>query len=254
MKPNRALSEIYRVVQSVEDADGLSADHEKRLDESTMFAASVADGALSIDEVDEALIQETEDKLGRGAFDDMTAIDDLEDPVGSARSGDGLLFFRWSLAAAVVVVAAGVLIPSLKHARKFSINVAMQNDVRQMIVAIEAYVGDHQDHLPERLSDLAPYLSNDSERVMTNRRTGNAPGFALQTWVYRRRSDIVDPHSTPAIVELMDDENGAGAISYSEGEARIIGYYDGHVVVWYGDTPMIAYYLPASPPRGPDHG
>ncbi|MHC4627255.1 MAG: type II secretion system protein [Planctomycetota bacterium] len=55
---------------------------------------------------------------------------------------------------AVIALLMGLLVPVLGRAREQGRRVACMGNIRQFIIGIQAYAGDHGEHLPSGLSDF----------------------------------------------------------------------------------------------------
>ena len=110
-----------------------------------------------------------------------------------------------------------VALPPSAHSAAFE---SSANHVRQILLGIQMYAGDHDGKLPKSLrEDLKPYLDGQDEALFTNPR---APG-KKDGYVYLRPADRIadlkDPAKTLLLYEAVEDFN----------EGIVVGYAEGHV-------------------------
>jgi hypothetical protein len=94
------------------------------------------------------------------------------------------------------------------------------NNMRQILIGIHMFAGEHEGKLPTSLhDDLKPYLGGQDEAIYTNPRApGRKDGY---TYVHPadRISDLKDASKTVLLREAIDNA----------GDGILIGYADGHV-------------------------
>jgi hypothetical protein len=106
-------------------------------------------------------------------------------------------------------------------ARAAATAVASRSNMRQLLLGLSVYAGEHQGKLPDKIEDIQEYVGGAEAmgRLMTNPHTGAAAGY-IYLKPAPKMSAIADPAATPMIREARDgqpDPNGA------------VGYADGHV-------------------------
>ncbi len=130
-----------------------------------------------------------------------------------------------------LLIGAGMVLPALGRAREAAQGAGSMNNVKQLCLAMMMYAQDHDDRLPERLSDLALYVGDPSVFVHPKNRK-KAKLIDLEKPV------TIDEHSDYELVlkggKLSEIEDPAEAVvirenrEFSKGR-RVVGYADGHV-------------------------
>ncbi|NUM52054.1 MAG: DUF1559 domain-containing protein [Candidatus Hydrogenedentes bacterium] len=83
--------------------------------------------------------------------------------VKSSSSTPGLLIAVAIVVPLLIPILAAILLPALARAREAARRASCQNNLKQIGISCKMFAGDHNNQLPQNLSELYPkYLSNPS--------------------------------------------------------------------------------------------
>lgn len=130
-----------------------------------------------------------------------------------------------------LVIGAGLLVPAISSAKDTAESTASVGNVRQLSIGIMMYAVDHDEALPEKLSELAP------EYVDTPGAFVHPKNKAKLKLIDVYEPETIDEHSDYELVlkgSLGDVKDPATTVMIREKEqfskkGRVIGYADGHV-------------------------
>jgi hypothetical protein len=132
-----------------------------------------------------------------------------------------------------LVFGAGMMLPALQRAREAARSAVSMSNVRQLSIGIMMYAHDHDDRVPEKLSDLvAPEQYHDSPGVFVHPKNK-----AKAKLIDFDKPETIDEHSDYELVlkgSLGDVKEPSKTVMIREKEqfskkGRVIGYADGHV-------------------------